>query len=90
MERYTIVITNKQGFEFQTSCFHHGRFAIAAIEAMESSQNGSALVTLIEGSKSTGDVVARWYPKTRRPSLRRIEAECVADDVRDALLELRS
>lgn len=90
MERYTIVITNKQGFEFHTSRFNFERFVTAAIDAMAGSSNGSARVTLIDGSKSTGDVVAGWYPKSRRDEYRRIEAEDVAEKMRAALSELRS
>ena len=93
MERYTIAITNAQGFEFVTGGwrvgdFNVGRFVVAAVEAMESSVNGSARVTLFDGYTTSGDIVAQWYPKTRRPRLLRIEAECVADEVRDALAEL--
>ena len=90
MERYTIAVTNAQDFQFFTSRFHYDRLVDAIIEAMAASENGSARVTLIEGSKSTGDIVARWYPKTRRPGLRRINSECVVDKVRDALSELNA
>jgi hypothetical protein len=64
METYTICVTSND-FQFFTSRFSFERLVGALIEAMQHSPNGSAKVTLIEGTKYTGDVVARWYPKSR-------------------------
>ncbi len=93
MEHFQISITNRQGFEFVTGGWRVGdfnveRFVEKAVEAMAGSVNGSARVTLFDGYTTSGDIVAQWYPKTRRPELLRIEAECVAEKIRDALSEL--
>ncbi len=93
MKRFTISIRNAQGFKFVTSGwrvgdFNETRFVAKAVEAMESSANGSARVMLFDGYTTKGDIVAQWYPKSRRAEHRSIEAECVAEKVRDALSEL--
>lgn len=92
-ERYTIAITNRQGFEFVTggsrvADFDVARFVAKAVEAMESSANGSARVRLVDGYTTAGDIVAEWWPKARSAERRSIAAEGVAEKVRDALIEL--
>ncbi len=93
MERFTITIRNAQGFKFVTSGwgvgdFNETRFIGKAIEAMESSSNGSARVILFDGYTTNGDIVAEWYPKSRRAAYRSSEAERVAKNLRAALSEL--
>ncbi len=93
MERFTITIRNAQGFKFVTNGwgvgdFNEERFIGKAIEAMETSSNGSARVILFDGYTTKGDIVAQWYPKSRRAECRSAEAERVAEKIRAALSEL--
>ena len=88
MDNYTVCVTTAKGFGYFTSNVTPPTLTAAIVDAMGTTMNGSCRVTLIAGTKYTGDVVARWYPKTRREEYRRLEAETVVGRVVNAISEL--